>query len=59
MVLEKPYKTIKETHNSSGLSMYYLRTGLANGTIPHIKIGKKYYINYPLFMQKLEAESVK
>ena len=31
------YQTIQETSRTTGLSQYYLRQGVKNGTIPHVK----------------------
>lgn len=36
------------------LSSYSIRKGIADGTIPHVKIGSHYVINYDKLLQMLE-----
>ena len=36
------------------LSLYSIRKGIANGTIPHVKIGSHYRINYDKLLKMLE-----
>ena len=42
---QKPFLNIKEASHATGLSQYFLREGCKNGTVPHIKSGRKYMIN--------------
>lgn len=51
-----PYLKLKETVVETGLSMYYLRNGCKNGTIPHIKSGTTYYVDVPALLEKLRAQ---
>ena len=51
------FMKIEEACRATGLSQYYLRAGCKNGTVPHIKSGKVYYINVPALLRKLDADS--
>lgn len=48
------YLKINEANKVTGLSKYYLRNGCKEGTIPHIKVGKVYYINVPAFLEAIK-----
>lgn len=50
-----PFMKIKETSQVTGLSMYYLRNGCKDGTVPCIKSGTVYFINVPKLLEKLNA----
>lgn len=50
-----PFQKIQEACKSTGLSMYYLRKGCKEGTIPHVKSGGVYYINVPALLKRLEV----
>lgn len=50
-----PFQTIPEACETTGLSMYYLRKGCKEGTVPHIKSGGKYYINVVALLKQLGA----
>lgn len=52
------FLTIEETAEQTGLSVYYLRQGIRNGYIPHIKCGNKSMINYAKLIEFLDSESV-
>jgi len=54
---EKTYVPLKEAAKRSGLPEYFIRDGVKNKKYPHIKLGNKYFVNFPLFLQVLEAES--
>lgn len=51
-----PFLPIVEAAKVTGLSQFYLRTGCKNGTVPHIKAGKKYFIDVERLLQTLRAE---
>lgn len=53
------FMKIEEACRETGLSQYYLRAGCKNGTVPHVKSGKVYYINVPALLRKLDADSGK
>ena len=52
-----PFQSIKEATKSTGFSQFYFRHGVKAGTIPHIRSGKKIYINVPLFLQQMDIQS--
>lgn len=56
--INKPFMTLKETCAYTGLSVYQLRNGVKDGSVPHIKTGNKYLVNVPLFLEKLNRESI-
>lgn len=43
--MEISYKSTKQASKITGLSIYYLRNGCKNGTIPCIRSGKKFLID--------------
>lgn len=51
----KPFMKIKEASQVTGLSMYYLRNGCKDGTVPCIKSGTVYFINVPRLLEKLDV----
>ena len=51
------FMKIKDACKVTGLSQYYLRAGCKDGSIPHVKRGTVYFINIPVFLKKLDAES--
>lgn len=48
-----PFQKIPQAVKTTGLSAYFLRKGVRNGTIPHIKSGPTYYINVPALLDRL------
>lgn len=50
-----PFMKIKDASRVTGLSMYYLRNGCKDGTVPCIKSGTVYFINVPRLLEKLDA----
>lgn len=53
----KPFQKIAEASKTTGLSMYFLREGCKDGSVPHIKSGEKYYINIPKLLKMLDADN--
>lgn len=53
MTNNKPFMKIPEAAKATGLSTYFLRHGVIDGSIPHVKSGKTYYINVPALLQQL------
>lgn len=49
-----PFLKIKEACAATGLSMYYLRKGCREGTVPHIKSGPVYYIHIEKLLKQME-----
>ena len=50
---QTPYMKIPEACRATGLSQYFLRKGCKDGTIPHVKSGKVYFINVPKLLEQL------
>ena len=50
-----PFMKIKDAARVTGLSMYYLRTGCKDGSVPHVKSGTVYLVNVPRLLEKLDA----
>lgn len=48
--------TLLEASRLTGLTYDHLRKYCLNGTYPHIKVGKKYLINYDKLVQILNGE---
>ena len=53
----KRFLTVTETAKMTGLSTYYIRQGIREGSIPCIMCGTKYMINYPKFIEILDNAS--
>lgn len=54
---ETPFMKIGDAARQTGLSCYYLRNGCKDGSVPHVKSGKTYFVNIPALLRKLGAES--
>ena len=50
--IHPPFQGIAQACKTPGLSMYFLRKGCKDGTIPHIKSGTVYLINVPALLRK-------
>ncbi len=50
-----PFQKIPDACKTTGLSMYFLRNGCKDGSIPHIKSGTTYLVNVPALLKKLGA----
>lgn len=48
-----PFQRIAQACKTTGLSMFYLRKGCKDGTVPHIKSGTTYFVNVPALLRKL------
>ena len=53
----KTYMTIRQTASETGLAAGTLRTRLKYNKLPGFYAGNRYYINVPLLMEMLDAES--
>jgi len=51
-----PFQSITDACRTTGLSMYFLREGCRSGEVPHVRSGKKYLVNVPALLRKLDAE---
>lgn len=49
----KPFMSIEEAAETTGLSTFYLRNGCKAGSVPHVKSGKKYLVNVSALLQSL------
>lgn len=49
------FMKIKDAARVTGLSMYYLRNGCKDGSVPHVKSGTVYLVNMPRLLEKLDA----
>ena len=52
-----PFQKIVDASRTTGLSMYFLRSGCKDGTVPHVKSGTTYFVNVPALLRMLNAES--
>ena len=50
------FMKIEDACKATGLSQYYLRSGCKNGTVPHVKSGKVYYVNVPALLRNLDPD---
>lgn len=48
--------TISQVSEKTGLSYYSLRHGCLNGSIVHIRIGNKFYINFDLLLERMNGK---
>ena len=53
---DAPFQRIPDACRITGLSMFYLRNGCRDGTVPHIKSGSTYMVNVPALLKKLNGE---
>lgn len=56
MRAETPFQKFPQACKATGLSMYFLRKGCKDGTVPHIKSGSTYYVNVPALLRQLGVE---
>ena len=58
MQMERPILlTPNETAKTGIMSIYAIRMGIAQNTIPYVKIGKHYRINYTQLLKQMNAEN--
>jgi len=53
----KTYMTIRQTASETGLAAGTLRARLKRNKLPGFYAGSRYYVNVPMLMQMLDAES--
>lgn len=51
------FLTIRQTAKEGPLSEYCLRLMLKRGELPGVYSGTRFLVNYPLFLERLEARS--
>lgn len=58
MEITKRFLTIDETAEQTGLSVFFIRQGIRQGWIPHIRCGCKAMINIHKLIEILDEQSV-
>ena len=56
---DAPFMKIGDASKATGLSMYFLRQGCRDNTVPHIRSGQTYLVNVPKLLARLDAESAR
>lgn len=51
----KPFLSIRDACDETGLSMFFLRKGIKEGRIEAIQSGQKFFINMPRLLESLNA----
>ena len=54
---DSPFQSIAGAAYLTGLSAGFVRKGVRNGSIPHIKVGSDYRVNMPLWLEQLNQQS--
>ena len=54
--INPPFQKIPEACKTTGLSMYFLRKGCRDGSVPNVKSGAVYLVNVPALLRKLGVE---
>ena len=50
--------SLKEASARCGMNYYAIRRLCLDGVVAHIRVGSRYYINWPLFVIYLNGQSV-
>ena len=58
MEIAKQFMTIEDTAEYFGLAVFFLRQGIRQGWIPHIRCGNKAMINIRRLTEILDEQSV-
>ena len=59
MQMERPILlTPNETAKTGIMSIYAIRMGIAQNTIPYVKVGKHYRINYTQLLRQMNGEEL-
>lgn len=56
---DSPFQSIVGAAYLTGLSAGFVRKGVRDGSIPHIKVGSDYRVNMPLWLAQLNQQSLK
>lgn len=51
----QPFQSIKDASSTTGLSQRWLRAGVKEGTVPHVKSGRCIKVNVPALLRQLGA----
>ena len=54
---EELYQKIADACQTTGLSQFFLRKGCRDGSVPHVRSGRTYYIDVPALLEKLSINS--
>ena len=54
--ISPPFQKIPEACKTTGLSMYFLRKGCRDGTVPCVKSVTVYLVNVPKLLRQLGVE---
>lgn len=52
---DQPFQRVPQASTTTGLSQHFLREGIKNGTVPHIRSGNVALVNVPLLLRQLGA----
>lgn len=52
---DQPFQRVPQASTTTGLSQHFLREGIRNGTIPHIRSGNTPLVNIPALLRQLGA----
>lgn len=55
-IILQPYQTIRLASLTVGISPHALRRGCRDGSVPHIRSGRTYYVDVPALLDKLAAD---
>ncbi len=56
-ITSAPYQKLEAACLMTGMSVYSLRRGCKDGSVPHVMRNGKYYINVPELLRQLNEES--
>lgn len=56
---DSPFQSITGAAHLTGLSRGFIRKGCKAGTIPHVMAGKDFRVNMRVWLEQLDAQSVK
>lgn len=54
--ISPPFQKIQEACKTTGLSMYFLRRGCRDGSVPCVKSGTVYLVNVPKLLKQLGVD---
>lgn len=52
---DAPFCSIVDAANRTGLSQFFLRNGCKDGSVPCVMSGRRYLVNVPALLRKLDA----
>lgn len=51
----KPFLTLKECANESGIALYWWRQAVKNNHVPFFRSGNKFYVDYDKAIEKIRG----